>query len=124
MTPDSSPRSSAEHTRTAAIVALVSFVAYLSLPGATRLLVFAVLLTASAAVVVFAVRALREGSARTAVLWVALTSAGGMVGSILYLNSLSDEPTAIPLIGVLVLLVSINGLFVASLLLRRSRLSR
>jgi len=124
MTPDRTPRSSARDTRTAAIVALVSFVAYLSVPGAIRLVVFAVLLVASVGVVAFAVRALREQSGSTAVLWVALASAVGMVGSILYLNSLSDEPTAIPLVGVLVLLASINGLFATCLLLRRSRLSR
>jgi hypothetical protein len=117
-------RSSATDTRIAAIVALVSFVAYLSVPGAIRLVVLAVLLTSSVGVVVCSVRAMRERSGSAVVLRVAAASAAGMVGSVLYLNSLSDEPTAIPLVGVLVLLVSINGLFVSSLMLRRSRLSR
>jgi len=53
---------------------------------------------------------------------VAAASAVGMVTSVLYLNSMGDEPTAI--VGVLLLLVSINGLFFSSLLLRRTRLGR
>lgn len=124
MTSESRRRSSATDTRIAAIVALVSFVAYLSVPGGIRLVMLAVLLTSSVGVVVCAVRAMREGSGSTTVLRVAAGSAAGMVGSVLYLNSLSDEPTAIPIVGVLVLLVSINGLFISSLMLRRSLLSR
>jgi hypothetical protein len=124
MTPEMPRRSSATDTRIAAIVALVSFVAYLSVPGGVRLVVLVVLLTSSAGVVVCSVRAMRERSGSMAVLRVAAASAAGMAGSVLYLNSLSDEPTAIPIVGTLVLLMSLGGLFAASLMLRRSMLSR
>jgi hypothetical protein len=47
-----------------------------------------------------------------------------MVSSVLYLVSLATGLPAFPLVGVLLLLVSINGLFVASLMLRRRSLER
>jgi len=124
MTPDASPRSSAAGTRTSAIVALVGFVAYLSVPPGIRLPVFAVWLVASVAVVVFAVRAIRERSGSTAVLSVAAASAIGMIGSIVYLNALADRPVPVLVVGAIVMLISINGLFASILLLRRSSLFR
>ena len=124
MTPDPAPRSSAAHTRTSAIVALAGFVAYLSVPPGIRLPVFAIWLVAAVAVVVFAIRGIHDRSGSTAALSVAAASAVGMVGSILYLNALADRSVPVLAVGAIVMLVSVNGLFAAILLLRRSSLFR
>jgi hypothetical protein len=51
---------------------------------------------------------------------VAAASAVGLVGAVLYLRSLADEPSAIPLVGVLVLVVSLVGLVVSPVMVRTS----
>ena len=75
-------------------------------------------------VVACAALAIRDRSGFPRLHWVAAASAVGMVSSVLYLVSLATGRPAFPLLGVLLLLVSINGLFVASLLLRRRSLGR
>jgi len=122
MPPSPSTGNGTARTRTSAIVALVSFVAYLAVPGGLRLVALALMLVAAVGVVACSVVAARERGSRTTVLRVAAASAVGMVSSVLYLNSMGGAPTAI--VGVLLLLVSINGLFFSSLLLRRTRLGR
>ena len=122
-TSDSS-RSAAARTSKASTLALVSFVVFLLAPGAIRLLVFAVMAGAAVWVVACAALAIRDQHSSTRLLWVAAASAVGMVSSVLYLVSLATGLPAFPLVGVLLLLVSINGLFVASLLLRRRSLGR
>jgi hypothetical protein len=104
--------------RIAVIAALVGFVAYLAMPSGIRAAALVVMVAASCAVVVCVITAARRRSASRTVAGVAAASAAGLVGSVFYLSSLSDEPTAIPLVGSFVLLLSIVGLFASSLLLR------
>lgn len=119
-----SDRLGAARTSKASTLALLSFVVYLVAPGTFRLVVFAVMSAAAVSVVACAALAIRDRSGSTRLHWVAAASAVGMVSSVLYLISLASGRPALPLVGVLLLLVSINALFVASLLLRRRSLGR
>jgi hypothetical protein len=109
-------RLDAGHARIAVVVALVGFVAYLAVPSGVRV---GALVAASCAVVVCAGVVIRTRSGSPAVAGVAAASSVGLVGSVLYLRSLADEPSAIPLAGTFVLLLSLIGLVTSSLLLRR-----
>ena len=117
-------RLAAARTSKASTVALLAFVGYLVAPGALRLVVFAVMAVAAVWVVACVALAIRDRSGHPRLHWVAAASAVAMVSSVLYLVSLASGGPAFPLLGVLLLLVSINGLFVASLLLRRRSLGR
>ena len=119
-----SSRSAAARTSKASTLALVSFVVFLLAPGAIRLVVFAVMAAAAVWVVACTALAVRDRSGSPRLHWVAAASAVGMVSSVLYLVSLSTGRPAFPLLGVLLLLASVNGLFVASLMLRRRSLGR
>lgn len=94
----------------AGIVTLAALVAYVFAPSAVRPLSVAVMLVGALAVVTSAVvwARRRTGSRPRAV--VAAASAAGLLGSVAYLHSLADEPAAIPLGGVGVLLLSVVGL--------------
>lgn len=117
-------RSAAGRTSKAATVALLSFVVYLVAPGPLRLVIFAVMAGADVWVVACAALAIRDPTGFPRLHWLAAASAVGMVSSVLYLVSLASGGPAFPLLGVLLLLVSINGLFVASLVLRRRSIGR
>src|SRR4051794_37756633 len=96
--------------RQATAVALVSFVGYLVVPSVVRPVVLVVMVVAAAVVVACAAAWMRSGTARVRrAAWLAIVSAVGLVGSVLYLSSLADEPTAIPVVGTLVLLLSLVG---------------
>jgi hypothetical protein len=112
-------RLDAGHARIAVVVALVGFVAYLAVPSGVRVAALVVMVAASCAVVVCAGVVIRTRSGSPAVAGVAAASSVGLVGSVLYLRSLADEPSAIPLAGTFVLLLSLIGLVTSSLLLRR-----
>jgi hypothetical protein len=114
-----STRAAAARTSKASTLALLSFVVFLLAPGAFRLVIFAVMAAGAVWVVACAGLAIRDPGGSPRLHWVAAASAVGMVGSVLYLLSLSTGRPGVPLLGVLLLLGSINGLFVASLLLRR-----
>ena len=82
--------------------------------------VLAVMTLAVAVVVAGGVGALRAASVSAGAGVVAAVSALGLVGSVLYLRSLADEPSAIPLVGVVVLVVSLVGLVVSPVMVRTS----
>jgi hypothetical protein len=62
----------------------------------------------------------RAGSRQCGARRKAAASAVGLVGAVLYLRSLADEPSAIPLVGVVVLVVSLVGLVVSPVMVRTS----
>ena len=85
--------------RMAVVAALVGFVAYLAVPSGIRTAALVVMVAAACAVVVCAVSAVRHRAGTRTVTGIAAASAVGLVGSVLYLDSLADEPTAIPIAG-------------------------
>lgn len=108
----------AGHARAATVLALVAFVGFLVVPDDLRTPALVVLLATAAAVVVLGVGWMRRRRSVPAVGVVDVASALGLVGSVLYLDSLADEPSAIPIAGSLVLLLSLVGLVVSAVRLR------
>lgn len=104
---------------TTEVLVLAGFVVWLVLPSAARTIGFVVLAIGALAVIVSAAALVRRRSAMVAPALVAIASSAGLVGSILYLHSLADEPSAIPIGGVGVLFVSLVGLVVSGALLHR-----
>lgn len=109
---------SARRARLAVVIALLSFVAFVAVPSRAEVALLVVLLLAALAVLVCSLGWMRSGSGPRTVAAVAAASAVGLVGSVLRLRSLADEPSAIPLAGVSVLLLSLVGLIVSAVLLR------
>jgi sugar phosphate permease len=114
-------RFSAGNARTAVIVVLLSLVALFASPSAVKMAPLVVMLVASIGVVVCSVAWMVGRSGSRAVGGVAVASAVGLVGAVLYLRSLADDSSAIPLAGVGVLLLSVIGLVVSAVLLRDAR---
>ena len=103
----------ARSVRMAVALALVGFVAFLAVPSALRVVAVVVMVAGSLAVVVCALAWRRTPPGSTALGAVAVVSAVGLVGSVAYLSSLADEPSAIPLGGTFALLLSLVGLVVS-----------
>ena len=101
----------------AGIVTLAALVAYVVAPSAVRPLTVAVMLVGALAVVTSAVVWARRRAASRPRAAVAAVSAAALLGSVAYLHSLADEPAAIPLGGVGVLLLSVVGLATSAVLL-------
>lgn len=101
------------------VFVLAGFVVWLVLPSAAHTIGFVVLALGALAVAVSAAALVRTQSRMVVPGLVAIASAAGLVGSILYLHSLADEPSAIPLGGVGVLFLSLVGLVVSAALLHR-----
>lgn len=104
---------SVRSTRIATVATLVAFVGYVVVPDSLRILALVAMTLAAAGVVAGGIDGIRRTSGPTATGMVAAGCAVGLVGSVLYLTSLADEPTAIPLVGVFVLLASLVGLAVS-----------
>jgi hypothetical protein len=113
----SMPRARARNTRTACLAALASFVAFLVVPSAIRPVVVVVLVASALAVVLLAVVWIRTPLGSRTVGSMAVASAVGLLGAVAYLSSVADEPAAIPVVGTLVLLMSLVGLIVSALTL-------
>jgi hypothetical protein len=94
------------------VVTLVGLALYVFLPDPVRAAGVAVLVLGGLAVVACAAARLHRTRANAAPVTVAAASALGLLGAVAYLHTLADEPTAIPLGGVGVLLVSFVGLLV------------
>ncbi len=121
----SARRFSAGKARIAVAVALLSFVAELAVPSGIKIAPLVVMVTASLSVLVCSLGWTLGRAGSRVVGGLASGSAVGLVGSVLYLRSLSDESSVIPLGGSFVLLLSLIGLVVSMLLLRdRPDLSR
>jgi hypothetical protein len=104
----SMPQPRARNVRTACVVALASFVGFPVVPSVVRPVLVAVMVASTLAVVILAARWTPPGS--RALGSVAIASAAGLLGAVAYLSSLADEPAAIPVVGTLVLLLSLVGL--------------
>ncbi|MDQ6935133.1 MAG: hypothetical protein M3130_07605 [Actinomycetota bacterium] len=118
-------RFDAAKVRVTVAVALLSFVGELAVPSEFKIAPLIVMVTASLGVLVCSLGWIFGRSGSAALGGVAAGSAVGLVGSVLYLRSLADEPSAIPLAGSFVLLLSLIGLVVSTVLLRdRSDLCR
>jgi drug/metabolite transporter (DMT)-like permease len=94
------------------LVTLVGLVLYIVLPDSLRPAGAAVLALGGLAVVACAGARLRRTRAHRTLTAVAAASALGLMGAAAYLHSLADEPTAIPLAGVGLLLLSFVGIVV------------
>lgn len=101
------------------ILVLAGFVVWVALPSTAHTIGFVVLALGALAVAVSAAALIRARTGTAAPAVVAIASSAGLVGSILYLHSLADEPSAIPLAGVGVLMFSLVGLVVSAALLHR-----
>jgi hypothetical protein len=97
---------------TTEVVTLAGLVLYVFLPEPVRAAGAAVLGLGGLAVVACAAARLHRTRAHAAPVTVAAVSALGLLGATVYLHSLADEPAAIPLGGVGVLLLSFLGLVV------------
>jgi drug/metabolite transporter (DMT)-like permease len=104
---------------TTAVVTLAGLVLYVFLPDPVRAAGAAVLGLGGLAVVACAAARLHRTRAHAAPVTAAAVSALGLLGATVYLHSLADEPTAIPLGGFGVLLVSFVGLLVTIAVLAR-----
>ena len=104
---------SSRNARVATAVTLAAFVGYVIASDALRIPVLAVMTLGAAVVVVCGVTGVRRRPGPRAMGVWAAGCAVGLVGSVLYLRSLADEPSAIPIVGVFVLLVSFVGLVVS-----------
>lgn len=109
----STPLLTVRNARIATAVALAAFIAFIAAPDAMRVVTVAVMVTASAAVVACTTRWMQLTPRSKGAGGVALLSAVGLVASMAYLSSLADEPSAIPIAGTLVLLLSLVGLVVS-----------
>jgi hypothetical protein len=107
-----------KNARAAAVVTLVSFVGYVAVPSVLRPVVVVVMVASAVAVVVCATAWMRTPLGSRGIGTTAVVSALGLLGAVAYLHSVADEPAAIPVVGVLVLLVSLVGLVVSALSLR------
>ena len=115
---DSHPQSPRGRTVSlAAVVTLAALVGYVAVPSPGRPLTVAVMLVGALAVVTSAVVWARRRTSWRPRAAVAAVSAAALLGSVAYLHSLADEPTAIPLAGVGVLLLSVVGLATSAVLL-------
>jgi hypothetical protein len=106
----SMPQPRARNVRTACVVALASFVGFPVVPSVVRPVLVAVMVASTLAVVILAARWMRTPPGSRALGSVAIASAAGLLGAVAYLSSLADEPAAIPVVGTLVLLLSLVGL--------------
>jgi hypothetical protein len=108
------------NARVASAVALAGFIGFLAVPSVLRPAVVVVMVAAAAAVVLCSAAWMRTpaGSRPTGI--VAIASAVGLVGSVAYLSAIADEPAAIPIVGTLVLLLSLVGLIVSVVALREA----
>jgi hypothetical protein len=100
-------------------VALGGFVAFLVVPSPARVAAAAVMAAGALGAVVLAAVWMRRRGGSRALGAVTIASALGLVGSVAYLSSLADEPAAIPVGGTFALLLSLVGLVVTGLRLRR-----
>jgi hypothetical protein len=116
---DTHPHLRGRTVATTEVLVLAGFVVLLALPSAAHAIGLAVLALGALAVAASAVVVMRRRSVPSAPAVVAIASAAGLVGSMLYLRSLADEPTAIPIAGVGVLFLSLVGLVVSAVLLHR-----
>ena len=116
---------SAEHHRrpTARTVALaegftlLAFVAFVVLPDAATAVGIALMVVGALAVMASVAVWGRTATASLPLVLVTLASALGLLGAVAYLRSIADEPSAIPLGGVGVLLLSLVGLLVSAVVL-------
>jgi hypothetical protein len=99
-------------------VTLAGFFGYVVVPSSLRPLAVAVMVLGALAVVTSAAVWARRPAASRPLAVVAALSSAGLLGAVLYLHSIADEPAAIPLGGVGVLLLSFVGLTTSALLLR------
>ena len=104
---------------TAEAVALGGFVAFLVVPSPARVAAAAVMAAGALGAVVLAAVWMRRRGGSRAQGALTIASALGLVGSVAYLSSLADEPAAIPVGGTFALLLSLVGLVVTGLRLRR-----
>ena len=111
------PQPRARNARIACVATLAGFVGFLAVPSALRPVAVAVMVASALAVVVLAGVWMRTPSGSRGVGWVAIVSAGGLLGAIAYLSSIADEPAAIPIAGTLVLLLSLVGLVASAVAL-------
>jgi hypothetical protein len=100
-------------------VALVGFVAFLVVPSPVRAAAAVVMTAGALGAVALAVAWMGRRHGSRALGAVTIVSSLGLVGSVAYLTSLADEPAAIPVGGTLALLLSLVGLVVTGLRLRR-----
>jgi hypothetical protein len=105
--------SNPRNTRISLAVTLAAFGGYLAVPDSLRILLLALMTLGAAAVVALSLDGMRRRQGATAVSAMAAACAVGLVGSVAHLRSLADDPTAIPLVGVFVLFVSLVGLGVS-----------
>jgi hypothetical protein len=102
-------------------VALAGFVAYLAVPAAVRVAAAVVMTAGALAAAGLAVGWMLRRHGSRALGSVTVVASLGLLGSVAYLSSLADEPTAIPLAGTFALLLSLVGLVVTGVLLLRRR---
>jgi Na+/proline symporter len=98
-------------------VTLLALVGYIALRGPLEGVAVAVMVLAAVATIASAALWWRRQRHDAALCAVSACSAAGLVGAVAYLHSLADEPTAIPLGGVGVLLASLCGLAVTAVVL-------
>ncbi len=101
----------------AVAITLAAFVGFLAIPQPGGMASLVVMVAGAGVVVLLAMTLMRRRVVSRPVAIIAAASAAGLVGAVFYLNSLADEPTAIPLGGMFVLLVSLVGLIVSGLML-------
>ena len=110
----------AKSVRIAVAVALGGFVGFLAIPSVGHMAGLVVMFAGAAAVVVCAFGWMRTPPGSAGVGIVAIASALGLIASVVYLQSIADEPAAIPLAGMSGLLLSLIGLVVSFCCLRDS----
>lgn len=100
------------------VVTLIGFVLYVALADSAQAVGAAVMVVGVVAVVTCAGGWLSQSPALP-IATLSVVSALGLVGAVAYLHSLADEPSAIPLAGVGVLVLSLGGVVVSIALLAR-----
>lgn len=99
------------------LLILVGVAAFIALPGSWWITGQVAMIVGTVAVIPCAVLRLARTPARRNTILVAAISTMGLLGAIAYLQSLDDEPSAIPLAGVGVLMLSLLGLMATTAML-------
>jgi hypothetical protein len=107
------PQPRARNARRACAVALAGFVGFLVVPSVVRPVVVGVMVASAVAAVVIAATWMRTPVGSRTVGSVTIASAVGLLGAVAYLSSVADEPASIPVVGTVVLLLSLVGLAVS-----------
>jgi hypothetical protein len=113
------PRPAGRTVGAAEAVALGGFVAFLVVPWPARIAAAVVMAAGALGAVGLAAAWMCRGRGSPTLGILTIVSSLGLVGSVAYLSSLADEPAAIPVGGTLALLLSLVGLLVTGLRLRR-----